>query len=182
MGLRKHKQPWEVWPRKLGSPVLLGDGGKRQDRGPPQPPLQCGEPAKGCQASHAPCCHKHLKCQQLWLSYVTQCPLRLANTSSPDLIFPEIWLMLALPPKKGCQGRTEIENMISLVRTGREPNTVMQQEGRKVQPAWFPLFLGKGRMNSNTDFDCLALCPPPFDCNTKITVGAAGRATSFQVH
>lgn len=43
--------------------------------------------------------------------------------------------MLALPPKKGCQGRIEIENMISLVRTGREPNTMMQQEGREVQPA-----------------------------------------------
>lgn len=43
--------------------------------------------------------------------------------------------MLVLPPKKGCQGRIEIENMISLVRNRREPNTVMQQKGRKVQPA-----------------------------------------------
>lgn len=182
MGLRKCKWPWEVWSGKLRLPALPGDGRKRQDRGAPQPPLQCKEPAKDCQSSHAPCCHAHLNCQQLRLSFVTQCPLRLANTSSPDLIFPEIWLMLALPPKKGCQGRIEIENMISLVRTGREPNTMMQQEGREVQPAWFPLFLGTGRMNSNTDFACLALCPPPFVCNTRITVVAAGREISLQVH
>lgn len=39
--------------------------------------------------------------------------------------------MLVLPPKKGCQGRKEIENTISLVRTGREPKTVVQQGGRK---------------------------------------------------
>lgn len=73
-----------------------------------------------------PRCHTHLNRHQLQISYVTQCPLRLANTSSPDLIFPEIWLMLALPPKKGCQ--IEGENMISLVRTGREPSTMMQQK------------------------------------------------------
>ena len=182
MGLRKRKWPWEVWPGKLCSPVLPRDGGNRQDTGPLQLRPQHREPAKGCQSSHAPRCHARFNCQTLRLSCVTQCPSRLANTSSPDLIFPEIWLMLALPPKKGCQGRVEIENMISLVRTGREPNTMMQQEGREAQPAWFPLFLGKGRTNSNADFDCLALCPPPFVRNTKITVGAAGREISLQVH
>jgi hypothetical protein len=35
---------------------------------------------------------------------LTQCPVRRARTSSPDVIFPEIWLMLVLPPKKGCRG------------------------------------------------------------------------------
>lgn len=35
---------------------------------------------------------------------LTQCPVRRARTSSPDMIFPEIWLMLVLPPKKGCGG------------------------------------------------------------------------------
>lgn len=33
---------------------------------------------------------------------LTQCPRRRATTSSPDVIFPEIWLVLVLPPKKGC--------------------------------------------------------------------------------
>lgn len=33
---------------------------------------------------------------------LTQCPVSRARTSSPDVIFPEIWLMLVLPPKKGC--------------------------------------------------------------------------------
>lgn len=38
--------------------------------------------------------------------------------------------MLALPPKKGCQGKRETADVVK-VRTGREPNTVTQQEGRK---------------------------------------------------
>lgn len=32
---------------------------------------------------------------------LTQCPERRARTSCPATIFPEIWLMLVLPPKKG---------------------------------------------------------------------------------
>lgn len=158
---------------KLFPPTVPGDIRKRKDISQLQ--LQCREPASRCQPSHTPCCHTHLNCQQLWLLHVTQCPLRLDNTSSPDLIFPEIWLMLVLPPKKGCQGRTEIENMISLVTNRMEPNTAMQQEGRKVQPAWFPVFVVKGSRNYNMDFDWLALYPPPFVYNVKITLGAAGR-------
>lgn len=75
--------------------------------GPPQALLSGREPAKGCQPSHTPCCHMPLNCQKVWLSVFTQCPSRFANTSSPDLIFPEIWLMLVLPPNKGCQGKKE---------------------------------------------------------------------------
>lgn len=114
MGLRKCKWPGEVCPGKLCAPPLS----------PELPRDGSREPAKAA-GPPTPCCHAHLNHHQLQISYVTQCPLRLANTSSPDLIFPEIWLMLALPPKKGCQIKRE--NMISLVRTGREPSTVTQQ-------------------------------------------------------
>ena len=37
-----------------------------------------------------------------WRRGLTQCPVSRARTSSPDVIFPKIWLMRVLPPKKGC--------------------------------------------------------------------------------
>lgn len=40
---------------------------------------------------------------------LTQCPVSRARTSSPDVIFPEIWLMLVLPPKKGCGDMPEMD-------------------------------------------------------------------------
>ena len=40
---------------------------------------------------------------------LTQCPVSRARTSSPEVIFPEIWLMLVLPPKKGCGDMPEMD-------------------------------------------------------------------------
>lgn len=107
MGLLKCKLPpevpWKVWPR-LCSPACPGLVGKGRT-GPSQRPFQRREAAKRCHFSLEP----H---QQLRLSNVTQCPVRVASTSSPHLIFPKIWLMLVLPPKKGCQGRRETANVV----------------------------------------------------------------------
>lgn len=104
---------------------------------------------------------------------VTQCPSRLANTSSPDLIFPEIWLMLVLPPKKGCQGRKEkIPSAWWEWKGGKDSYSVVGKE--KCNPQ-------KNRMDPNTDLDNLALHPSSV-CITKITVWTAGREISLLVH
>lgn len=124
--LRKYLERCGPGSARLHALGLAG----RSRTGPSQCPFQCREPVKSCQSSLELCGHGHATCQQLRLSNVTQCPVRLASTSSPHLIFPEIWLMLALPPKKGCQGKRETADVVK-VRSGREPNTVMQQEGRK---------------------------------------------------
>ena len=83
---------------------------------------------------------------------LTQCPVSRARTSSPEVIFPEIWLMLVLPPKKGCGDMpemdagegTELGSRRGSFLVGVRAPSPGAQQGRPHSPAAQPEVQGAG--------------------------------------